>query len=189
MKKTLRNSKVIGFFSLPSHMMAEHNPRAYSDAMRSAPQHSGTCSHCGTGILHHVVIQDEDGTKRFIGSDCALKVGVSPESVRYRMTSEQIAVRDAKRATEHAEWQRKRDLEEDARLTTIAARREKVGGLVDMLRELGGEFYSSLADQLENRPLSIRQGEYVAKATSATGRRNKKNAIAFDSVWDLCTEQ
>ena len=188
MKKTLKNSKVIGFFSLPSLMMAEHNPSAYSDAMRVAPEQSGVCSHCGTGILHHVVIQDECGTTRFIGSDCALKVGVSPESVRYRMTSDQIAERDEKRAAEHQEWQRKRDLEEDNRLAVKAARREKVGGLVDMLRNLGGEFYSSLADQLENQPLSSRQAEYVAKATSATGRRNKKNAAAFDAVWDLCTE-
>lgn len=187
--KTLANAHVIGFFSLPSPMMAEHNPSAYCAAMAAAPAGSGACSHCGNGILHHVVIRDEDGTTRFIGSDCALKVGVSRESVRYRMTSDQIAARDAKRSAEREEWQRKQQAEEDARAARLAARREKVGDLVDMLRAYGGDFYGSLADQLEIRPLSWRQGEYVAKATSATGRRNKKNAAAFDAVWERCCEE
>jgi hypothetical protein len=139
--------------------------------------------------MHHVVIQDEDGKIRYIGSECALKVGISSESVRYRMTSEQIAERDAKRELQRQEWQLKHQAEEDAKLAHLAARREKVGDLVDMLRAFGGEFYGSLADQLERRPLSWRQGEYVAKATSATGRRNKKNAEAFDAVWDRCCQE
>jgi len=187
--KTLANAQVVGFFSLPSPMMAEHNPSAYCNAMASAPAGSGSCSHCGNGIIHHVVIRDEDGTTRFIGSDCALKVGVSRESVRYRLTSEQIAARDARRSAECEEWQRKRQAEEDARAALIAARREKVGDLVDMLRSFGGDFFGSLADQLEIRPLSGVQASYVAKATSATGRRNKKNAAAFDAVWDRCCEE
>jgi hypothetical protein len=114
---------------------------------------------------------------------------VTRESVRYRLTSAEIAARDAKRSAEREEWQRKQQAEEDARAALISARREKVGDLVDMLRSLGGDFYSSLADQLEIRPLSWRQGECVAKATSATGRRNKKNAAAFDAVWDRCCEE
>ena len=156
--------------------------------MAAAPAGAGSCSHCGQGILHHIVIRTEDGTTRFIGSDCALKVGISRDSVLHRRTTTQITERDTKSQLEREEWQRKRQAEDDARAAHIAARREKVGYLVDMLRTMGGEFYTSLADQLEVRPLSWRQAEFVAKATSATGRRNKKNAAAFDAVWEVCCE-
>jgi hypothetical protein len=185
--KTLSTAKVIGFFSIPSADLAEHNPNAYNAAMAGLPAGAGTCSHCGMGIRHHVVIRDENGT-RFIGTTCAEKVGVSPECVRYKMTTEQVAARKAERQSAVEEWQRQRQEQADIRAAKAAARREKVGDLVDMLRSLGGEFYASLANQLEDRPLSWRQAEYVAKATSATGRRNKRNAEAFDSVIDRCTE-
>jgi hypothetical protein len=186
--KTLSTATVIGFFSIPSADLAEHNPSAYNAAMACLPAGAGTCSHCGTGIRHHIVICDEDGT-RFIGTTCAEKVGIAPECARYKMTSEQIEARAAKRAASREEWQRKQQKEADAHAAHIAARREKVGDLVDMLRSLGGEFYASLANQLEIRPLSWRQAEYVAKATSATGRRNKRNAEAFDAVWNRCVEE
>lgn len=184
----LSNAHVVGFFSIPSPDLAEHNPSAYTAAMANLPAGAGTCSHCGTGILHHVIIRDDAGT-RFIGTTCAEKVGVSPECVRYKMTSEQLAERAAARLAAREEWQLKRQDERDAAAARLAARREKVGDLVDMLRNLGGEFYTSLANQLETRPLSWRQAEYVAKATSATGRRNKRNAAAFDAVWERCCEE
>ena len=184
----LSKSRVIGFFSLPSSHIAEHNPEAYYAALASAPAGAGTCSQCGMGILHHVVIKGDDGITRFIGSDCALRVGISRESVTQRLTSDQIAARNAKRAEQVAEWQLKRQAEEDARAVRLAERREKVGTLVDMLRSFGGEFYDSLADQLEVRPLTCTQARYVANATSSTGRRNKKNAVAYDAVWSLCAE-
>ena len=65
-------------------------------------------------------------------------------------------------------------------------RREVVGDIVDMLNRLGEDFYSSLATQLEERPLSQRQAFFVAKATSCTGRRNKKNAEAWDAIEERC---
>ena len=46
--------------------------------------------------------------------------------------------------------------------------------------------HASLAAQLSRGPLSSRQAEYVAKATSSTGRRNKRNADAFDAVFERC---
>ena len=156
--------------------------------MADAPAGAGSCSHCGTGILHHVIIRDGDGPERFIGHDCARKVGVSPEAVRYRMTSDQLAARDAQRAEKRDEWQRKRQAEQDALAALIASRRETVGDLVNMLRAMDTEFHSSLASQLETGPLSWRQAGFVAKATSATGRRNKKNADAWDDVVARCCE-
>lgn len=188
MSSPLSSARVVGFFSLPSLWLAEHNPDAYINAMAEAPAGAGSCSHCGTGILHHVIIRDGDGPERFIGHDCARKVGISPEAVRYRMTSDQLAARDAQRAEKRDEWQRKRQAEADERAALVATRRETVGDLVDMLRAMESDFHASLASQLETGPLSWRQAGFVAKATSATGRRNKKNADAWDDVVERCCE-
>ena len=188
MSSPLSSARVVGFFSLPSLWLAEHNPNAYNAAMADAPAGAGSCSHCGTGILHHVIIRDGDGPERFIGTSCALKVGVSAQLVRLKITTDQLAVIDAQRAADNAEWQRKRQAEADELAALIAARRESVGDLVDMLRAVGTEFHSSLASQLETGPLSWRQAGFVAKATSATGRRNKKNADAWDDVVERCCE-
>ena len=186
---SLSTAHVIGFFSLPSLTIAEHNPDAYNAAMAAAPAGAGSCSHCGTGILHHVVIRDEASRVRFVGSDCAVKVGVPVDAVKYRMTSDQIAARDAKRAQEIATWQHIQQDKEDARAAIVAARRELVGDLVDMLRNEETDFHSSLADQLEIRPLSYYQAGFVAKATSPTGRRNKKNGEAWDAIIERCCLQ
>jgi hypothetical protein len=100
MKHKLANATVIGFFSLPSPSLAEHNPSAYYNAMANSPSGAGTCSHCGTGIVHHVVIRDESGKTRFIGTQCAEKVGIDPEAIRLRKSREQI---DAEKAA-HEEY-------------------------------------------------------------------------------------
>jgi len=189
--KTLEHATIVGFFSIPSPALAEHNPAAYTAALAGLPAGAGSCSHCGMGILHHVVIRDEDGSQRFIGSMCAEKVGVpkAREAIRYRMTSEQLAAREAEREAKREAWQIAKQKEEDEKAAHLAKRRESIGHLVDMLRSFGGDFYLSLASQLEVRPLSYRQAEYVAKATSSTGRRNKRNAEAFDAVIDICTAE
>jgi len=98
---SLKNTKIVGFFSLPSQSLAEHNPSAYNNAMAAAPAGAGACSECGTGILHHVVITDLDGSnRRFIGSDCALKVGLSRHQIVNRLTDEQIEARANAKAEE-----------------------------------------------------------------------------------------
>lgn len=183
---TLQTARIIGFFSIPSPSLAEHNPQAYAEAMREIPANAGTCSHCGTGIVHHVVIVDDTGKTRFIGTTCAEKVGCDPEQIRYHMTDEEKAKRDAERAQrrEVAEIRYQERMAEKRML--IVKRREVVGDIVDMLNRLGEDFYSSLATQLEERPLSQRQAFFVAKATSSTGRRNKKNAEAWDAIEEKC---
>lgn len=186
---SIRTAAITGFFSLPSPSLAEHNPSAYNNMMASAPAGAGTCSQCGMGILHHVVIRDEAGETRFIGTDCALKVGCKPDQIRERLTDEQRVARDARREAAISEWQRNEQARKEAESIRLAARREKVGDLVDMLRGIGGDFYGSLASQLECGPLSWRQANYVAKATSETGRRNKRNADSWDSILEDCTAE
>jgi len=176
--KSIRNAQVIGFFSIPSPHIAEHNPELYNNLVRALPEGCGSCSQCGMGITHHIVILDEDGRKRFIGSDCAEKIGVDADSIRYRKTTEEIAARNAKRQAFKDELKALKDAE-DAK---IAERTERFADVVAMLMAKNTEFHTSLANQLVRYPLSWKQASFVAKATSATGRRNKANAAAWDEI-------
>lgn len=176
--KSIRNAQVIGFFSIPSPHLAEHNPEAYNNLVRALPAGAGCCSQCGMGIMHHIIIRDEDGQKRFIGSDCAKKIGVDEEAIRYRMTTEEIAARDAKRQAWKDEYKALKDAED----AMIAERTERFSDVVAILMAKGTEFHKSLAEQVVRYPLSWKQASYVAKATSATGRRNKANAAAWDEI-------
>lgn len=176
--KSIRNAQVIGFFSIPSPHLAEHNPEAYNNLVRALPAGAGCCSQCGMGIMHHIVIRDEDGQQRFVGSDCAEKIGVDADSIRYRKTTEEIEARNAKRQA----WNDKQKALEDAEAAKIAERTERFADIVAMLMAKGTEFHKSFAEQLVRYPLSWRQAHYVAKAISATGRRNKANAAAWDDI-------
>jgi hypothetical protein len=187
--ESLTKAEVIGFFSLPSAELAEHNPTAYNLALQGAPAGAGSCSHCGTGILHHVVIRDGAGVVRFIGQDCAQRIGLDREQIRYRLTDEQKAKRDQDRAAAQDERSRRLQAERDERAAYMARRRELVGDICRMLLEQGSDFHRSLAEQLAEGPLSPRQAFFVAKATSATGRRNKRNAEAWDEVEARCQEE
>ena len=178
---TLQNAQIIGYFSLPSPELAAHNPEAYSVAMANAPEGAGSCSQCGMGLRHHVVIRDGD-TTRLIGLDCAQRVGLSADQLRSRLTDEQQAERDARINERNAQWQRETEAFEAKRAERIA----EYGDILAILRAQGTEFHDSLADQLEVRPLSPRQAHHVAKATSSTGRRNKHNAESWDSIEDRC---
>lgn len=186
MATSLKTVKIIGYFSIPSPWIAEHNPEAYSKLLAEIPHGAGTCSQCGMGLTHHVVIKEESGDVRFIGTDCALKIGIDSNMVKTRMTSEQQAAIDAKRAErdekfkrEHQEW-----------LARKAANAEKFADLITILNSKETEFHSSLAAQLiERGRLSDKQATFVAKATSDTGRRNKSNADAWDAIISLCTNQ
>jgi hypothetical protein len=183
---SLKKAKIIGFFSIPSSSLAEHNPTAYNNAMKDIPNGAGVCSYCGRSIMHHVVIKDENDVTRFIGTECANKIGCDSEQIRNRLTDEEKEARKARWEKKMEEQEKKRlEQEESLRLLKIQ-RREMVGDIIDMLYNLGGDFYTSLAEQLSVKPLSDRQAHFVAKATSSTGRRNKKNANAWDEIIERC---
>ena len=182
----LKNCKILGYFSMPSPQMAEHNPAAYSLAMANMPTNSGCCAHCGTGIIHHVMVRTEDGNTAFIGTSCAEKVGADPVALRSRISTAERERREAARVAAMEKWDAEQQAKREAAERAKYARLEHVGWVVDMLREFGSDFHKSLAAQLETRPLTGNQAYYVAKATSPTGRRNKKNASAWDAVIDLC---
>jgi len=175
--QSLRSARIIGYYSLPSPFLCEHNPEAYNRALSQAPEGAGTCSQCGMGLIHHAIIE-QDGKRRLVGLDCAQKVGADPQLIRQRMTTEQRAALDAR----NAQWDAKRRQAEQERNERRAERTERHGEIIALLRATGSDFHASLADQLAERPLSDRQALFVAKATSATGRRNKGNAEAWDTI-------
>lgn len=185
----LKTATILGFYSLPSLHLAEHNPTAYNNALRDAPKGAGSCAHCGRGILHNVIVRDQAGNTLCIGTDCAQKVGLDPEALRNRMTTEQLAERRARWEHERDQARQKYLQREAAIEARKALRRERYGDLLTILRGMQTEFHSSLAEQLESNHLSYNQACYVAKATSATGRRNKRNADAWDAVVELCCER
>lgn len=170
----LENAIVVGFFSLPSPSLAEVNPSAYNNAMAGAPRGAGTCAHCGTGILHHVVIEI-DSARHFVGTDCAMRVG-SPSvvrCVRYRMTAEEMAAKDERRKQEAA-----RIAEASAaHAAKVAERTELLKDVILPLEASGNDFYCSLAAQLKAGPLSWKQTNHVCKFFY--GRLTKKN----DAQW------
>ena len=139
----LTNAVVIGFFSLPSPSLAEQNPSAYNAAMREVPAGAGSCQHCGTGILHHVVIRI--GTERyFIGCDCANRVG-SPmvrRCVREGLTAEQIEQREAAAKASQAAWQVAEDERQAKRAAALQLRFESLRDIIEPLEAKGTEFHA-----------------------------------------------
>jgi hypothetical protein len=182
----LANAVVVGFFSLPSPSLAEQNPSAYNAAMRDVPAGAGSCQHCGTGILHHVVIRI--GTERyFIGRDCANRVG-SPmvrRCVRENMTAEQIERREADAKASQAAWRAAEDKREAERAAALRARFELLRDIIEPLEAKGTAFHSSLASQLRSGPLSPRQAEYAVKG-ALNCRYSKRVAQQWDSIYERC---
>lgn len=178
----LQNAKIIGYYSLPPLSLAEMNPDAYANSLREIPPGAGICHHCGRSIRHNVLIKDENGSLFFIGMDCAQKVGIDPALLRMRWTH-----------AEKEKWERAREeiLNECrekllAEMEAKAQHLKKVGFIIDLLRSQESSFHHSLADQLSEGYLSPRQSAFAAKLISSTGRRNKKNARAWDEIENLC---
>ena len=166
----LKDSNITGFVTLPT---AE-----------------GTCHHCGMWIKYCVIVRDPDTRKEVtIGSKCAERVGLDPELIRNRMTYAERKERQAKREA----WEAEKQAEHAKKMAPILEKRKvralEVAPIVEGLRrEPTNDFLLSLADQLESRQeLSGRQAEYVCKAFTVTGRRNKKNAAEWDDRFLLIT--
>jgi hypothetical protein len=152
------------------------------------PLGHSTCYHCGMGLKHVVFVRDPDtGKEVTIGSNCAERVGVDPAALRSRTTTEQAKARREREAEREAKREEKWKKAREAR----AKRVKPVLPVVKKLREYANltesTFYGSIADQLEsNGNLSWRQAEFVCKAlVGTTGRRNKKNAAEWDSLFEL----
>jgi len=176
-----KDATVIGFFSLPPASLAEHNTEAYNQAMANAPVGAGTCANCGTGIRHHVIVLVE-GVRRFIGTECALKVGGTvADGTRHYLTTSQLADKRAKEAVQNELWAKH---QEHTRLRR-AARSEAFSDVLQALGEHRTDFHQSLAEQLVNGPLSERQARFVCLAV--LGRQTKRNEFIWDELFNKVT--
>lgn len=65
-----------GIWTAPSKQLLETYPASYNIQMENRPAccHM-TCDHCGTGILIHFIIEDEDKKLFCVGSSCIDKLG------------------------------------------------------------------------------------------------------------------
>lgn len=138
------------------------------------------CAHCGTGIKNVVLARDERGAVHHIGTDCATRIGLDAHQIRNRITDEkreEMKRDDAARIAANEAAMR-------SHAAKIAARRERVAHITARLRAIGGDFYTSLSEQLERGTISAKQSNYVAAAIY--GRRVKANAEQYDTLLDVC---
>lgn len=171
---------VVGFFSLPSLSLAEANPSAYNAAMQAAPVGAGTCAHCGTGIRHHVIVEDAAQVRSFIGGDCATRLG-SDEVVRCvseRKTLVELAVLDAEREELNA---RHRSAEAQ-RLVDEVRLGAKFADLADRLQGGRGSFCDDVAAGLRRGIVPVGRGlditlDILAKQSGRRGSKGYNNAL------------
>lgn len=150
-------------------------------------QADGVCAHCGMGIKHCVVvIEPESGDEVTIGTTCAERVGIDATMIRNRETHAQRKEREERQQKNEDERARRNAPIIAARKAKREKRAKLLAPIIEGLRELESSFLDDLAWQLErSQSLSPRQAEYVCKAFSMTGRRNKKNADEWDARMDL----
>jgi hypothetical protein len=188
-KKSRRAPEILGFFAMPSTTLAVHNPDAHAAAMECMPKKSGTCAHCGIWIQIHVVIRDEMGQIRFLCPECAVALGCSPDQVGNRQTDAEKKALASSLAQARTEQKRMSLLWMETILARRRRRWELIGDLVQILRNNPTvDYYYWLAKQLEHGPLTAKQARQVARATSATGRRNRCTAAAWDEIEKRCLE-
>lgn len=120
---------VKGVAELPDPSLAEYNPAGYQNALAMLPRGYGlgTCYVCGRPLKINFLIQDADGKKFVVGSECVKKSG------------------DAGMVKKMDYFRRKRNRElaaarrEKQRLAELQAQRDRNGGLTDYeLREKQG---------------------------------------------------
>ena len=106
----------VGMFSIPSTSLAASNPDAYNNAMASLPRdmNCGSCTFCGTAIMHHYIVKSANDRKFTVGCDCVGRTGDAGlikevKQVRVRIMQEQrTAKRNLKAAERQALWMQER---------------------------------------------------------------------------------
>lgn len=118
----------VGVFSLPSQAMREANPSACNNMMSNAPKgfSFGSCSVCGTGLVHNFLIIDGTGAKFTVGSDCVAKIGNTKliASIEKQRLAHNRGMARVKR-------EERRKAENDARELRLDSERAANGGLTN----------------------------------------------------------
>jgi hypothetical protein len=166
--------RYVGLWSSPSAALAEANPRAYNNALTGAPACCrNSCDHCGTGITHHCIIQDADGQRFAVGSDCLGKIDdvENLSQAEADRKAHQSALRksraevkrQAEREEAEAKLQSERDLNggltdweltqktrQDVLSTKREVTRERFDYFLTALKESGGDFGRGMVRSIED---------------------------------------
>jgi len=174
----------------------------------------GSCEHCGQGLAHNAVIKGTgaDSKPFVIGLDCLQKIDKASLGSKAKVAQAKIrrevaeARKEAKRQAwlaadcgngetnaqrvererqeRNAAWEAEKANAEQQRQDALD--RRGVRGIIEELRRAGGEFFISLAQQLERGSLSPRQADCVCKFLLG-GRHTKANADSWDQHFNLLT--
>lgn len=195
----------IDTWSFPSPHLAEQNPSAYTLAMQDAPRDlvggCGTCSNCGRAITVVCIVQDGQGRKYGVGSDCISKTEdkalCEPAAVAKARHERNVrrAAAEAKRIKRHEQWLKdnapRLEAERLAREAQEAAQKAKAVKVVEDFapilavldyRSQPGNFCSNMAAELRSGNVP---GWHAADVTcdifaKTHGRRNSK---AYDEAY------
>ncbi|PSV00373.1 hypothetical protein [Photobacterium kishitanii] len=205
--------RLIGIWSAPSQSLSGTNPRAYNIAMDTRPKccHM-TCDHCGTGIIHHFIIKDEDGKEFCVGSSCIDKLGQQD-----LITKAKAMENERKRKLRQAQAEKKRQERHEAVEAELECQRKKNGGLTnkemlakqqrcikndfadkyrevsapitELLSKAGGNFCESIISSLEsgNTPKGSGKGIVIEIMTKQT-TKSRKNSEAYNDALERMTE-
>lgn len=119
--------KYIGVWSAPSSGTLESNPHAYNSMMESKPSYCRMCcDHCHTGIIHHHIIEDEDGKRFSVGSSCIAKLNQTELVTEFQKAEKE------RKAQLRIERGIQRQMERNAAYELeLDEQRKKNGGLTD----------------------------------------------------------
>ncbi|WP_318493560.1 hypothetical protein [Photobacterium leiognathi] len=119
--------RLISIWSAPSKSVLEANPLGYNKMMAERPKCCNmVCDHCGTGIMHHFILEDEDKERFSVGSSCIEKLG------QYDLvTAAQKMEKERQRKLRHERAEKKRAEQHAKYEAEIEEQRKKNGGLTD----------------------------------------------------------
>ncbi len=170
-------------------------------------QPGGTCNHCGTGIKFEFHVESSDGRRSIVGSDCVKKLQridnvLVGEVERARLNYE----REIRQQKQQAAWEADRPIREARQARAVAQHEERErlaaealavrtarytvenAWLVEVLRQAGGDFCTSVARDLERQAvgdLSDRCLAIVADIYAKSFGRggSKTNKAAREAFW------
>ena len=151
--------RCVGIASLPTKSLAEANPFAYSKALAEIPKGygCGSCSICGTPLVHNYLMMDAEGARFAVGSDCVKKSGNA--QLVSAIEKERLAFNRAKAKARRDEvWAQKQAAHE----AVLEAERSKNGGLTDY--EL--EQQKKMVADAESRAARVAANRWVVEALS-----------------------
>lgn len=171
--------RCVGLSQIPSPTLAEHNPDAYNNALRSLPPDfgCGTCHYCGQAIMNCYLIVSADGHKFAVGCECVRKTG-DAGLVNKQKALKRQAERDKRAAarqaayerelekqrekngglTDHEVWQNEQEAKRREKERKARLRAEILGPLASRLRDGRGGFRDSVAATLDEGGLPFGNG-------------------------------